>query len=292
MRWERGRRSDNIEDQRSGGGLASGGIKAGGIGAVIIVVVGLASGQDPMQILNSLVQYSNEQQAGSSYSSDNTNRSVEANHDVAGEFVAHIHGSNEDVWRKILPEQARINYQVSKLVYFERNVRSACGQASSAMGPFYCPADQKAYIDLGFFNELAAMGGKGDFAQAYVIAHEVGHHIQNLLGTSMKVYRMQQRSSEAVSNRLSVLMELQADCYAGIWAHHSQRQLDWLEAGDIEEGLQAAASIGDDSLQRNAGQQVNPEGFTHGTSKQRSYWLTVGIKYGDMQRCDTFAAAN
>jgi predicted metalloprotease len=290
MRWERGRRSDNIEDQRSGGGLASGGIKAGGIGAVIIVVVGLASGQDPLEILNNLAQY--EQSESTSSYSNNTANNGNRENDIAGEFVAHIHGSNEDVWKKVLPEQARINYRVSKLVYFERNVQSACGHASSAMGPFYCPADRKAYIDLGFFHELEAMGGKGDFAQAYVIAHEMGHHIQNLLGTSAQVFRAQQRSSEAVSNRLSVLLELQADCYAGIWAHHSQRQLDWLEAGDIQEGLQAASAIGDDRLQSNAGHQINPESFTHGTSKQRRYWLTVGIKYGDMQRCDTFASMN
>jgi len=289
MRWERGRRSDNIEDQRGGGGLASGGIKVGGIGAVIIVVVGLASGQDPLEILNNLAQY--EQSESTSSVSNKTANNSDRQNDIAGEFVAHIHGSNEDVWKKILPEQARINYRVSKLVYFERNVQSACGHASSAMGPFYCPADRKAYIDLGFFHELEAMGGKGDFAQAYVIAHEMGHHIQNLLGTSAKVFRAQQRSSEAVSNRLSVLLELQADCYAGMWAHHSQRQLDWLEAGDIQEGLQAASAIGDDRLQGNAGHQINPESFTHGTSKQRRYWLTIGIKYGDMQRCDTFAAA-
>jgi predicted metalloprotease len=170
-------------------------------------------------------------------------------------------------------------------------VRSACGFNSAATGPFYCPADRKVHLDLGFFRELARLGGPGDFAQAYVVGHEVGHHIQNLVGTSDQVRRIQGSASRADANRLSVLMELQADCYAGVWAHHANRQARILEPGDVEEGLGAAAAIGDDRLQRTSGSAVHPESFTHGTSVQRQDWLGTGLETGSLEACDTFARA-
>ena len=181
-------------------------------------------------------------------------------------------------------------YQEPRLVLFSEQIDSACGYASAASGPFYCPADQKVYIDLSFFHELRRLGAPGDFARAYVIGHEIAHHVQNQLGTSNQVSRLQSQVSEADSNALSVLLELQADCYAGVWANHAQKNFNTLEAGDIEEGLQAAASIGDDRLQRMSGRRINPDAFTHGTSEQRVKWFKTGLQYGDMNRCDTFAS--
>ena len=194
----------------------------------------------------------------------------------------------EDTWPGLLqPTGAR--YTPPKLVLFSQMVESACGLGEAASGPFYCPADQKVYIDLSFFNELGRMGAPGDFAQAYVIGHEVGHHVQNLLGISDKVREMQSRGGEAEANALSVMLELQADCFAGVWAHQANKQRQMLEPGDVEEGLQAAASIGDDRLMRMAGRAVQPESFTHGTSEQRAQWLRTGLSTGDCEACDTFS---
>jgi hypothetical protein len=198
-------------------------------------------------------------------------------------------GDTEITWPALMQQQVNQTYVAPTLVLFTDRVQSACGMQSAAVGPFYCPADQQVYIDLGFYGELSRrFGAPGDFAQAYVIAHEVGHHIQNLLGTSTRVHREQQGMPEVEANDLSVRLELQADCYAGVWAHHAERTRDVLEAGDLEEGLRAAAAIGDDTLQRNAGQAVSPESFTHGTSEQRVRWFRVGMREGDMKACDTF----
>ena len=285
MRWKNSRRSTNVDDLRGRRSFQPrGGMKIGGLGIVILFVVGLIFGQDPMQLLNSLTD-------GSSFDgSPSQSYPYSPANDEAAEFVKVIMASTEDVWNQQLPRQAGINYHEPRLTLFSASVNSACGMASAASGPFYCPADHRVYIDLAFYHELKNLGAPGDFAQAYVLGHEVGHHVQNLLGTSSKVEEIQRQSSQRQANQLSVLLELQADCYAGIWAHYSEKKRHWLEAGDLEEGIQAAAAIGDDQLQRNAGRRVNPDAFTHGTSEQRQHWLAVGLKYGDMQRCDTFAS--
>ena len=283
MKWRTSRRSTNVDDLRGRStSRRRGGMKIGGLGIIILFVVGIIFGQDPMQLL-SLVTGS----GGSTPPQHETHQSP-AN-DEASQFVSAMLASTEDVWKKQLPNQAGINYRVPRLTLFIGSVSSACGMASAASGPFYCPADKRVYIDLAFFNELKRMGASGDFAQAYVLGHEIGHHVQNLIGTSGQIEQMQRRASERESNQLSVLLELQADCYAGVWAHHSEKTKHWLEDGDLEEGIRAAAAIGDDQLQRNAGRRVNPDAFTHGTSKQRRYWLTTGLKYGDMKKCNTFA---
>ena len=210
--------------------------------------------------------------------------------DEAADFISVVLASTEDVWAETF-QRAGGRYVPPSLVLFDDYVRSACGFNSAATGPFYCPADRKVYLDLGFFRELARLGGPGDFAQAYVVGHEVGHHIQNLVGTSDQVRRMQGSASRADANRLSVLMELQADCYAGVWAHHANQRASILEPGDVEEGLGAAAAIGDDRLQRTSGRAVHPESFTHGSSTQRQDWLRTGLETGSLEACDTFARA-
>jgi predicted metalloprotease len=216
---------------------------------------------------------------------------VNPEEDALAEFVSLVLGDTEATWPALMRAQVNQEYVPPTLVLFTDEVHSACGMQSAAVGPFYCPADQKVYIDLGFYSQLSQrFGAPGDFAQAYVIAHEVGHHIQNLLGTSTRIHRQQQGMSEEAANDLSVRLELQADCYAGVWAHHAERSRDVLEAGDVEEGLRAAAAIGDDTLQRNAGRAVSPESFTHGSSDQRVRWFRVGMDHGDMTRCDTFNA--
>ncbi|MDW3094071.1 MAG: neutral zinc metallopeptidase [Gammaproteobacteria bacterium] len=296
MRWKTGRRSRNIEDRRGarssfpgmprvGGrrGLKRGGGLSGGV-ILIIIVIGLLTGQNPLQMLGMITGGS-----GSSYptiESSGVPLNPSAN-DLEADFVSAVLADTEDTWHSLFA-QAGSNYQAPQLVLYNDVTRTACGLGQAASGPFYCPADSKVYLDLGFFNELKRLGAPGDFAIAYVIAHEIGHHIQNLVGTSSKVYQQRKRSSKKDGNALSVLQELQADCYAGIWAHHAQRERNILEAGDIEEGLTAAASVGDDRLQRQAGRAVQPEAFTHGTSKQRMNWFQVGFKYGSVDRCNTF----
>ncbi len=287
MRWKRARRSDNVVDARGrGGGMRIGGGKLSLGGIAAIVVIGLLMGKDPLQILGQiggeLVQ---QQLPGDSQSPAGVG-------DEHSEFVRAVLGDTEDTWRALF-QDAGEQYEEPKLVLFSASVRSACGLASAAVGPFYCPADRQVYLDLQFFDELEQrFAAAGDFAQAYVIAHEVGHHVQTLLGVSAKVNAARQRGATMEgANGLLVRQELQADCLAGVWAHHAQRRLDWLEPGDLDEALNAANAIGDDRLQRHTQGQVVPDSFTHGTSAQRVRWFRTGFDSGDPGSCDTFKAA-
>jgi predicted metalloprotease len=286
MRWKRGRRSDNVVDARGSGSRMGGGkgLTLGGV--AIVVIVGLLSGQDPMQILG---QLAGQAMQGGSVSAPQ--RSTPAANDEQSEFVRAVLGDTEDTWREIF-QGANRQYKDPTLVLFRDGVNSACGFANSAVGPFYCPGDQRVYIDLAFFRELEQrFGAAGDFAQAYVIAHEVGHHVQTLLGVSAKVNAARQRGKRVEgANGLLVRQELQADCLAGVWAYHGQQRHNWLEPGDIEEALNAANAIGDDRLQKQARGQVVPDSFTHGTSEQRVRWFKTGFDGGDVGRCDTFKA--
>ncbi|MBV9385227.1 MAG: neutral zinc metallopeptidase [Chroococcidiopsidaceae cyanobacterium CP_BM_ER_R8_30] len=281
MRWEFLRRSNNVEDRR---GIAiSRPVVGGGIGVAILAIVVTLLGGDPSLIL----QHSSPR-SPSSYSSTQANRSPT---DIKmTDFVSAVLADIEDTWKQIFRQMGR-TYVDPKLVLFSSEVESACGFARAAMGPFYCPRDQKVYIDLSFYRELKyRYKAPGDFAEAYVIAHEVGHHVQNLLGVSRKVQSMQSQVSRVQANQLSVRQELQADCFAGIWANRAhKRQL--LEAGDIEEALKAASSIGDDRLQKEAKGYVIPESFTHGSSAQRVYWFKRGIQTGSLGQCNTFETA-
>ncbi len=285
MRWRRGRRSSNIEDRR-GMRIGRGGVKLGGGTLVIVMVVGLLMGQDPLQLLGMLTG-----EGGLGGTSAQAPRQQTPQNNEDADFVSAILADTEDTWNRLFSTLGR-RYRPANLVMFTDQVQSACGMNTAATGPFYCPPDQKVYIDLGFFHELKKLGAPGDFARAYVLGHEIGHHIQNLLGTADKVHQAQQRSGKAQANALSVLMELQADCYAGVWAHHANKQRKLLEAGDVEEGLTAAASIGDDRLLRKAGRSASPESFTHGSSQQRVHWLRKGLQTGDINSCDTFAQAS
>ncbi len=270
----RGRESSNIEDVRGMGGktIALGG---GGLGMLVVLVAALICGVDPRQLLDTSP---NQQQVEQPQTQQQTRQSD----DDQKKFAASVLGSTEDVWGKILPQQANRRYTNPKLVLFTDQVRSACGNASSSTGPFYCPGDQKLYLDFAFFRELKnEFKAPGDFAQAYVIAHEVGHHVQNLLGTMDKV------NAAGNSNQLSVALELQADCYAGVWAYYANKQ-GLIEAGDYEEALRAAASVGDDTIQKRAQGYVVPESFTHGSSRDRMNWFAKGLQAGDMSQCNTF----
>lgn len=282
MRWRKVGRSRNVEDRRGGGGggMSGRGMKVGGIGALVLVVLGLFLGQD----LTGLV--GNQNPGLTSGGSSGGSRNMPANDDTS-QFVSAILKTTEDVWTPLFA-QAGKQYVAPKLVLFEDGVRSACGVTSSAAGPFYCPGDNQAYIDLDFFGELQKMGAGGDFAGAYVLAHEIGHHVQNLLGVSMSVQQRQRQVGKVEANNLSVRAELQADCYAGVWAHHAHKQMQLLEPGDLEEGMNAAAKIGDDALMKSAGRRVHPDSFTHGSSEQRQQWLLQGLKTGDPNQCDTF----
>jgi predicted metalloprotease len=282
MKWRGGRRSSNVEDRR--GKSAGRGIKLGGGATIAVIVIGLLLGADPMQMLNML---GNLESGGTSSQSS---QPVPKN-DEQAQFVSVVLADTEDVWNKLFTKGGE-RYREPGLVLFTGAVRSACGMQSAATGPFYCPSDSKVYIDLGFYRQLAQMGGAGDFARAYVIGHEVGHHVQNLLGTSTAVHKRQRSSSKSDANALSVLQELQADCYAGVWAHHAEKDRNLLEEGDIEEGLAAAAAIGDDALQKGAGRTVRPDAFTHGSSKQRVKWLKRGLRSGRADQCNTFADAS
>ena len=280
MDWQNGRRSDNIEDRR---GMSLGrGVVGGGIGTVVIAVIAMFLGIDPRVVLQGageLAPPAAEQRAP--VRSDPEEERMK-------DFVSVVLADTEDTWGAIFAA-GNARYEAPKLVLFTEAVRSACGNAQSAMGPFYCPGDHKVYIDLSFYRDLTEkLGAPGDFAQAYVIAHEIGHHVQNLLGISDKVHAARQRSDEARANALSVRQELQADCFAGIWAHHANRSRQILEAGDIEEGLTAAAAIGDDRLQKQGQGYVVPESFTHGSSAQRVKWFKRGIESGSVKSCDTF----
>ena len=277
MRWEGGRRSTNVEDRR---GLGMGTIGGGGIGMLLIVLaVSCLTGTNPLALLDMAEQVAPQQQTQVPTGAPSG--------DPAAEFVAVVLGDTEETWTRIFRAAGR-QYQEPVLVLFEGSVQSACGSASAAVGPFYCPADQKVYLDLSFFRELdRRFGAPGDFAQAYVVAHEVGHHVQNLLGINRQVQGAQQEQSRAGANQLSVALELQADCLAGVWGHHANRK-QLLDPGDVDEGLSAAAAIGDDRL---SGGRSSPESFTHGTSEQRARWLRQGLSTGDINSCDTFKGA-
>ncbi|RTZ64723.1 MAG: flagellar biosynthesis protein FlgM [Aquificaceae bacterium] len=278
MRWKGRKQSTNIEDRRGRKSSFRRKSSFGGIGFFIILLLFLFFGQG-----KSLLDFS-----GSAPSPSQSQRPANGKPDEAKEFIGVVLEISEQVWGDIFA-RSNARYQKPKLVMFSNRVQSACGITSAATGPFYCPGDNKIYIDPNFFSELTRMGGRGDFAKAYVIAHELGHHIQSLQGISDKVTRMQQRTNARQANKLSVRLELQADCYAGIWAHHAEKKLHILDDGDIEEAINAANVIGDDHMQRRAGMGVNTSAFTHGSSKQRVYWLKVGLLTGSVSKCDTFA---
>ena len=281
MRLDDEQESGNVEDRR--GFRVSKGVAGGGIGTIAVILIALFFGVDPSAILQSNPQ--------TSVSDEPATQSPQSGiRDDGREFVARVLGSTERTWGEIFQRAGR-NYAQPKLVLFTGQVQSACGFAQAAAGPFYCGNDQKVYIDLAFYRELRErFKAPGDFAQAYVIAHEVGHHVQNLLGVMGRVQERQSRLREREANALSVRLELQADCLAGIWASFANRERKILEPGDVEEGLNAAAQIGDDTIQKRAQGYVVPEGFTHGSAAQRVSWFRRGIETGDLKQCDTFAA--
>jgi predicted metalloprotease len=279
MRWQDRRLSDNVEDRRGGGGgMRTLGV-GGGIGGVIIVVLALLFNRNPQQVLQQV-----QQGSGTATQSEK----VTANSDENARFASTVLADTEDVWTKLFAAMHK-QYQDPGMVIYSDIDQSGCGSAQAAMGPFYCPADEKVYLDLSFFNEMEQrFHVVGDFAMAYVIAHEVGHHVQNLLGITKKMDAMRSRLSEEEYNKLSVKLELQADFLAGVWAHHAQKMQNILEEGDIEEALNAASSVGDDKLQKAAQGYVVPDAFTHGTSAQRMRWFKKGFESGDIKDGDTF----
>lgn len=295
MRWKGRRVSSNVEDRRGSSGAKVGGISI--VGLVVAFVAWKFFGVDPQQA------YQATQQITAAQSQTGTApEQLSAEQKEASDFVGTILADTEDTWTPIF-QQLGQSYVAPKLVLFNGRDQSACGTAESAMGPFYCPGDQKVYIDTQFFKEMRQQMGisgdknqtelsrqdqAGDFAQAYVVAHEVGHHIQNLLGISSQVQRAQAQANRTQANQLSVRLELQADCFAGIWANRNQERTQFLEAGDVEEAMDAAQKIGDDYLQKRATGQVVPDSFTHGTSQQRMHWFETGLKSGDLNQCDTF----
>lgn len=282
MRWEDQRGSDNIEDRRGMGPVRGAGIGLGGI--VLVLAVSFMTGTNPLQILTML---NNIEEVTAPPAAD-TEGATGTPNDKLGRFASVVLADTEDTWNALLPKLGH-RYEEPRLVLFTGAVRSACGTASAAVGPFYCPGDRKVFLDLSFFDELShRLGAPGDFAQAYVIAHEIGHHVQNLLGVADKVTRLQGRASTADANALSVRMELQADCLAGVWGYHAQHGRNLIEPGDFEAGLRAAAAIGDDRLQKAGQGYVQPESWTHGSSEQRTTWLRRGIQSGDPKVCDTF----
>ena len=280
MRWRGGRESDNVEDRR---GMGTGTVVAGGgIGTIVIALIAMFFGVDPTVLLESgpPAGVPSQQMAPPS-----------AADKEAGQFVSVVLADTEDTWRALFKQRGG-TYREPKLVLFSGAVQSACGFAQSAVGPFYCPADQKVYLDTQFFDEMQRrFKAPGDFAQAYVIAHEIGHHVQNLLGISDKVQSLRARASQVEGNDLSVRLELQADCFAGVWANHAQKTRQILESGDVEEALNAATAIGDDRLQMRSKGYVAPDSFTHGSSAQRVRWFKQGITTGDLRQCDTFSTS-
>ncbi len=287
MRWRGERQSDNVEDRR--GASVSRGAKIGGIsglGLVAVVVISMFLGVDP----TALLQVVGQSTQSTTMSTEQTT-SAPANDDMRN-FVAVVLAETEDVWNETFQKAGR-TYEEPKLVLFSGAVESACGMADAAVGPFYCPADHKVYLDLVFFEDLhSRFGASGDFAQAYVIAHEIGHHVQTQLGIIQKVNAMQARASKTDRNKLNVMLELQADCLAGMWAHQAQKKRNILEAGDIEEGLNAASAVGDDRIQKRTQGYVVPDGFTHGSSAQRVRWFKKGLEQGDIAACNTFNAGD
>ncbi|CAM3021259.1 KPN_02809 family neutral zinc metallopeptidase [Flavobacterium frigoris] len=282
MKWQGRRKSDNLEDRR---GMSSGGktVVGGGIIGIIILLINVFGGENA-QMLTPVLEQMNQGQNTPTEQRDLTAKELEEQ-----DFINAILVDNEDVWKKIFTEN-NLNYKKPNLVLFTDAVETECGNATSDSGPFYCPADQKVYMDLTFFEELKTRFGAqgGDFATAYVIAHEIGHHVQTLLGTSDKMRRLQQGKSKAEANKLSVALELQADFYAGVWTHYNQKMNDILEAGDLDEALSAAHAVGDDAIQSKMQGHIVPESFTHGTSEQRKYWFMKGYKTGDIKQGNTF----
>lgn len=280
MKWEDLRRSDNVEDQR---GIGGGTMLAGGGGLVTLVVVILYAllGGDPKQLVQQLPQGGGGGTQQAAPLSDEDKK--------LGDFASAVLGDTEDVWARVFKEQVGKPYRNPKMVLFSDQVQSACGAASSASGPFYCPEDSKVYIDLSFYRELQQrFHAPGEFAEAYVIAHEVGHHVQNLLGTSDKVHALEEQAGKSERNQLSVRLELQADFYAGVWAHYAQKYQNIIESGDLESALNAASQIGDDKIQKQAQGYVVPDSFTHGTGAQRVKWFRKGYETGDLKQGDTF----
>lgn len=283
MLWKTGRRSQNIEDRR--GLSVSRGVGSGGIGILLLVLAAIFFDIDPR-----IVMQGTEILSGGSASLHTQTQPIPSGQEEAKEFTSVILADTEDTWRTLFSEQLNKKYKEPTLVLFSGAVQSACGFAQAAVGPFYCPYDQQVYIDLTFFDEMKKLGASGDFAQAYVIAHEIGHHIQILLGISDKVIAEGKNMSKYHKNALSVRQELQADCFAGVWANNAHRARNILESGDIEEGLNAASAIGDDRLQKQSQGYIVPESFTHGSSEQRVRWFRKGLKSGKISDCDTFTA--
>ena len=282
MKWIGRRQSDNMEDRRGMSGRKA--VVGGGIIGIIILLVNVFGGENAQQLTPILEQFNQQQ------SSQTESRALTPAEIQEGEFVETLLADNEDIWTKIFQEN-NLTFEAPKLVLFSGQVQTACGGASSASGPFYCPGDRKIYMDMSFFEELRTRYGAegGDFAVAYVLAHEYGHHIQTLLGTSSKVRQLQENRSETEGNKLSVALELQADFYAGLWTHYNEQQNAMLEPGDIEEALSAANAVGDDAIQKKMQGQIVPDSFTHGTSEQRMYWFNRGFKSGDFNKGDTFS---
>ena len=281
MKWRGRRQSDNVEDRRvmSGGGKA---MVGGGIIGIIVLLLNIFGGENAKMLTPVLEQFNQQQTVPTEQ------RELSSEEKEMGEYVSTVLADTEDIWTKIFEENNLGTYEQPKMVLFTGSVETACGGASSASGPFYCPGDHKVYMDLAFFEELRTRFGAkgGDFAIAYVIAHEVGHHVQTILGTSGKVRKLQQTKSEAEANKLSVCLELQADFYGGLWAHYNQK---YLEEGDIDEAISAAHAVGDDAIQSKMQGHVVPDSFTHGTSEQRKKWFMKGFKTGDIRLGDTFA---
>ncbi|MGE5090493.1 MAG: neutral zinc metallopeptidase [Candidatus Levyibacteriota bacterium] len=308
MRWGDFRRSDNVEDRTGGmpegsgggggGGLPFGGMRLGGGALIVIVIVGWLLGINPIEMLGLLSGGGGEPPATQSAPGDGPQGGTAANGAPAGavaqseankEFSARVLGDTEDVWGAVFKAMGS-RYEPPKLVLFRGATQSACGRAVAAVGPFYCPADREVYLDTTFFSELhTRFGAPGDFAQAYVIAHEVGHHVQNLLGTMSRFDAQTQRSDQRAANALSVRLELQADCYAGVWAFFAEKR-GLIDTGDVDSGLQAAAAVGDDRIQRMTQGYVAPDSFTHGSSAQRAQWFKTGLQSGDLRDCNTFAS--
>lgn len=283
MKWRGQRESSNVE---VGGAGRGGGLKMGLGGIVLVVIIGLIMGKNPMEMLGLVAQMESTEPSATSMPADPNAPVSEAQ-----QFSKVVLASTEDVWNRIFTASSQ-PYPPPTMVLFSGSVQSACGTANSAVGPFYCPGDRKVYLDTQFFDEMTAkLGGGGDFAQAYVIAHEVGHHIQTLTGVSDKVAQARSQGAETEgANGLSVRQELQADCYAGLWAHFAQQEKQWMEPGDLEQAIHTAQAIGDDTLQRQSRGTVMPDAFTHGSAEQRMHWFQRGFESGDLKQCDTFAA--
>jgi len=287
MRWIGGRESENVEDRRGSGGIPGGIGGIGGIGAIVVVLVGLFFGIDPSMLLALL---NGDQTTQSDTRRSDNDGSGSVRDDPMRQFVSVVLADTEDVWTQVFKSMGK-TYEDPKLVLYSDRVSSACGLASAASGPFYCPADQKAYLDLSFFQQMKdRLHAPGEFAQAYVIAHEIGHHVQNELGILGRANAERAASDRSRSNAISVSIELQADCLAGVWANHADRTKHIIEQGDVEAALNAASAVGDDRLQRQAGRAVVPDAFTHGSSAQRVRWFKRGLETGSLTQCNTFSA--